>query len=175
MSRGAHGLRVWRPTSQPHGLRGQRISEASDPGPGINGPWTVIQSLRTSVVMWPGGWKVTSNFSKSPHTCQAPSEVIRALEADLCPRASQRVVFTPQSPGGMPQSVRDRRDPVLPTGVQVELSVPSVPAPATIPAKFRSCETSGFDSQFAGCSQHCAGDRHDNDGARHIRTGEGVV
>ena len=65
-----------------------------------------------------------------------PSEVIRALEADLCchPRASRRVVLAPQSPGATPQSMHDGRDPVSPTRSQVELSVASVHVPSTIPA-----------------------------------------
>ena len=64
-----------------------------------------------------------------------PSEVIRELEADLCchPRASRRVVLAPQSLGGTPQSVHDR-DPGSLTGGHVELSVPSVHVPSTIPA-----------------------------------------
>ena len=79
-----------------------------------------------------------------------PSEVIRALEDDLCshPRASRRVVLVPHSPGGTPESVQDLQDPTpsvtdLPTwgpvfATQVELPVPCVQVPFDIACKFRS-------------------------------------
>ena len=79
------------------------------------------------------------NFQDTSHMdlvpSSPPSEVIRELEADLSchPRASRRVVLAPQSPGGTPQSVHDR-DPGSLTGGQVELLVPSVHVPSTIPA-----------------------------------------
>ena len=78
-----------------------------------------------------------------------PSEVVRALEADLCshPRASRRVVLVPQSPDGTLRSVHDvvdlapsvngsvRRCSVLVSPILVE---PSVQVPSTIPASSRA-------------------------------------
>ena len=89
------------------GPRGQRIGEASNLGPasrrrrtqrlrGFNGPWTVIQSLRTSVVMWPRGWKATCAVKPA----QRSVERLRQI-------ASRRVVVAPQTPEGTPQSVHD--------------------------------------------------------------------
>ena len=48
-----------------------------------------------------------------------PSDLIRALESDLCshPRASSRVVLVPQSPDGTPRSVHDAQETV-PSGTQ---------------------------------------------------------
>ena len=158
-----------------HGLRGRRIGEANNPGPASRRRRT--QRLRALQ-------RAMDNDSESEDECHnvarrlegdeqplqvtphmdlvpssPPSKVIQALEADLCchPRASRRVVLAPQSPGGTPQSVHNR-DLGSPTG--------SSGVSALCPRAFndlRGCETSGVDSQFAGCS-HCARRGHDNVG-----------
>ena len=91
-----------------------------------SGPWTAIQSLRTSVAMWQEvGRRRATSPSQPPHMdpvpSSPPSEVIRALEADLCchPRASRRAVLAPKSPGGTPQSV-----PGSPTGAKWNCQCP---------------------------------------------------
>ena len=90
---------------------------------------------------------ITGNLScRQPATSQSTKEVFRALEEYLRshPLASWGVVLVPQSLGGTPESVHDLQDPIppvtdLPTwapvsATQVELPVPSVQVPSTLPA-----------------------------------------
>ena len=55
-----------------------------------------------------------------------PSEVFRALEADLCshPRASRRVALVPQSPDGTLRSVHDVQDSVPSLANPIDFVVP---------------------------------------------------
>ena len=87
-----------------HGLWGQRIGEASNPG------WPSKQrTQKLQALQWAMGID-----SESEDECR---DVVRRLEGDEL-----------QYPGRTQQSVHDGRDPVSPTRGQVELSIPFVHA-----------------------------------------------
>ena len=92
-----------------YGLRGVQIGEAAHPGPNSRRcraqrlrplPWswdsdTELDEEGRQVVRRLEAQSIDTDAQSSP-----PSEVLRALEADLCsnPRASRRVVLVPPVP-----------------------------------------------------------------------------
>ena len=102
-----------------YGLRGVRIGEAAHPGPNSR--------RRRAQRLWPLPWSWDSDTesdeegrqvvrrleAQSINTDAQSSEVLRALEADLCsnPHASRRVVLVPQSLDGTPRLVHDVQEP----------------------------------------------------------------
>ena len=131
------------------GLRGVRVGEASHPGPTTKRRRMLRSSRRardsdeqSSSDLRRGPTQVDSDsedelplaqvfsydqsrglasLAESPPvpSPSPPSELVRALESDLCshPRASRRVVLVPQSPDGTPRSVHDAEDS-FPSGTQ---------------------------------------------------------
>ena len=151
-----------------YGLRGVRIGEAGHPGPdsrrrrtrrlrAMRQSWDSDSPESPDVVRKSDSQGMDTDgeisLSRAPMSnadspplplSSPPSEVVRALEADLCshPHASRRVVLVSQSPDGTPRSVHDvvdldpsvngsvRWGSVLVSPILVEPSV----QPLTVPA-----------------------------------------
>ena len=126
------------------GFRGVRVGEAANPGPPSR-----RRRMQRRALQW--SWDSDSDSGDEQNVAprlepedgeqaisSPPSEVIRALEADLCgpPRAFRRVALVPQSPGATPDSVVDVPEPYGGSvdATQTELSASSVQVPSTIPA-----------------------------------------